>query len=321
MPKMSVAHAFFTRDHPPEPIRATLHHHKSTDKLETKSQNFERSFSVFYILSSTISQETNPFVVDPAATMSGLSVKKRSTRVSTTGLIGGDLGHKIKKPPGGAKLSSGNTTLESGGSGHVVRQFNDIDTDGKASEVAVKKSFALDINLSAVEGKLAMAKTQKAVVEFAKSSQADQLAAKWLFLIGKDSVHVVKAVRDCETWTSRDWYKTLLVTLPVGTMAYDLGNLLAEAVRKTCVINWSLDTGNRVRCVVVCFENDKVLESAFHTEPIFGGVKLSWTKLDLVWCEQCEKLGHSVLECDTEISASTKLSKSFKKVVSDENRL
>ncbi|KAG9299221.1 hypothetical protein G9A89_013869 [Geosiphon pyriformis] len=157
--------------------------------------------------------------------MSGPSVKKKSTRVSTTGLVGGGSGHKIKKPPGDAKLSSGDTTLESDRSGHVVGQFNGMNTNGEASEgeevpdskmntpqakhfnngvtvgsplgsinydmddeaevsfpprlsfslekvwvdpkivksqveVAVKKSFALDINLSAVEGKSAMAKTQ-----------------------------------------------------------------------------------------------------------------------------------------------------------------
>ncbi|KAG9291524.1 hypothetical protein G9A89_021943 [Geosiphon pyriformis] len=40
---------------------------------------------------------------------------------------------------------------------------------------------------------------QKAVVEFAESSQADQLAAKWSFLIGKDSVCMAKAVKNCET--------------------------------------------------------------------------------------------------------------------------
>ncbi|KAG9290209.1 hypothetical protein G9A89_022185 [Geosiphon pyriformis] len=135
-------------------------------------------------------------------------------------------------------------------------------------EVLVKKSFALDIDLLAVEEKLAMQKTQfirkifskingfkgattpskfeeiirltftssenmekaallarennimfgqvvsiqlqlirlwqKAVVKFAKLSQTDQLAAKWSFLIGKDSVHMAKAVGDHETWTSRD---------------------------------------------------------------------------------------------------------------------
>ncbi|KAG9286810.1 hypothetical protein G9A89_012360 [Geosiphon pyriformis] len=281
--------------------------------------------------------------------------------------------------------------------------------DEEEVEIAVKKSFALDINLSAVEGKLAMAKTQVvrklfsringfggattpskfegiirstftssesmekatslarkndimvnsnlkrqgvhsdravvikeilmdtpkkmiiatvsefgqvAVVEFAESSQADQLAAKWSFLIEKNSVRVAKAVQDRETWASRDWYKVLLFTLPMGTTAHDLGNLLAGAGGKTCVINYSLDTGNKIRCAVICFENNKNLESAFCTEPVFGGVKLSWARLDLVWCERCGKLGHSVLECDAEVSHSPKLFKSFKKkVVSDENRL
>ncbi|KAG9305602.1 hypothetical protein G9A89_001663 [Geosiphon pyriformis] len=162
---------------------------------------------------------------------------------------------------------------------------------------------------------------QKAVVEFAKLSQADQLAAKWLFLIGKDSVHVAKAVRDHETWTSKDQYRVLLFMLPVRTTAHNLGDLLAEAGRKTCVINQSLDTGNKVRCAVVCFENDEVLESAFYMESIFGGVKLSWARLDMVRCEQYGKLDHFVLECNAETLTSPKLSKSFKRIVSDENCL
>ncbi|KAG9297886.1 hypothetical protein G9A89_015477 [Geosiphon pyriformis] len=275
-------------------------------------------------------------------------------------------------------------------------------------EVAVKKSFALDINLSAVEGKSATAKTQVVrklfsringfggattpskfegiirsmftssesmkkttslakendivvnsdlkrqkvhsdravvikeipmnmpkemivtavsefgqvtVVEFAESSQADQLAAKWSFLIGKNSVRMAKTVQNREMWVSKDWYRVLLFTLPVETMAHDLGNLLVGAGGKTCVINCFLDTGNRICCAVICFENDKDLESAFHTEPVFGGVKLSWARLDLVRCERCRKLGHSVLECDAKVSHSPKLSKSFKKVVSNENCL
>ncbi|KAG9307741.1 hypothetical protein G9A89_023306 [Geosiphon pyriformis] len=339
--------------------------------------------------------------------MSGPSVKRRSTRVLTTGLVGGDSGHKIKKPSGGAKLSSGDTTLENGGSGHVY--FNngatvgslfgsinyDINDKEKVSlpphlsfflkkvwvdpkivksqvEVAVKKSFALDINLSTprlkllgnyfqqsmvlgeplppqnlnMEKAMSLARENNIIVnsdlkkqgihsdwavvikeipmntpkeiivatvsEFGQvvsirsSSQADQLAAKWSFLIRKDSVHVVKTVEDHETWASRDWYKVLFFTLPVRTTAYNLGDLLAGAGGKTCVINQSLDTGNRVCCTVVCFENDEVLESAFHTEPIFGGMKLSWARLDL---------------CDAEISASPKLSKLFRRVVSDENCL
>ncbi|KAG9296527.1 hypothetical protein G9A89_015119 [Geosiphon pyriformis] len=162
---------------------------------------------------------------------------------------------------------------------------------------------------------------QKAVVEFAKLSQADQLAARWSFLIGKDSVHMAKAVKDHETWASRDWYRVLLFTLPMKTMAHDLGNFLARAGGKTCIINQSLDIGNKVCCAVVCFENDEDLESAFHTEPIFGGVRLSWARLDMVWCEQYGKLNHSVLECNAETSTSPTLFKSFKRIVSDENHL
>ncbi|KAG9296330.1 hypothetical protein G9A89_014922 [Geosiphon pyriformis] len=251
-------------------------------------------------------------------------------------------------------------------------------------EVAVKKSFALDINLSAVEGKLAMAKTHvikklfsgingfgratisskfegiirstfiseasmekaillarknnitvnsdltrqeirsdrtKAVVEFAKLEQAVSLAAKWSFLIGKDLVRVAIAVGDHDTWASRDQFRALLFTLPVGTTAHDLNDLLDGTGRKSCIINCSLKTGNKFRCAVVGFKSNKVLESAFHMEPIFGGVKLSWARLDLVRYEWYGKFSHSTLECDVEITSTSKSSKSFKRVVSDENCL
>ncbi|KAG9286133.1 hypothetical protein G9A89_010147 [Geosiphon pyriformis] len=123
--------------------------------------------------------------------MSGPSVKIRSARVSTTGSVDDNSSHKIKKPSGGAKLLGSGATFKSGGSGRVVGQFNSMDTNGEASEekeeevslpphmsfsldkvwvdpkiiktqveVAMKKSFTLDINLSAVEKKSATAKTQ-----------------------------------------------------------------------------------------------------------------------------------------------------------------
>ncbi|KAG9303064.1 hypothetical protein G9A89_000096 [Geosiphon pyriformis] len=127
------------------------------------------------------------------------------------------------------------------------------------------------------------------------------------FLIGKNSVHVVKAVEDCKTWAFRDQFRVLLFTLPVETTAYDLGTLLEGAGGKTCVINHSLETGNRTHCAVVCFESDEAMESAFCTEPIFGGVKLSWTRLDLVHCKWCGKFGHSALECDARVASLAKL--------------
>ncbi|KAG9297751.1 hypothetical protein G9A89_011266 [Geosiphon pyriformis] len=122
---------------------------------------------------------------------------------------------------------------------------------------------------------------QKAVVEFANSDQAVQLASRWSFLIRKDSIRVAMTMGDCDTWTSRDWFKALLFTLPAGTTAHDLGMLLDRTGGKTCVINRSLETGNQFRCAVVCFESDEMLES-----------------LELVWCNRCGCFEHLALECD-----------------------
>ncbi|KAG9296140.1 hypothetical protein G9A89_014732 [Geosiphon pyriformis] len=155
--------------------------------------------------------------------------------------------------------------------------------------------------------------TQKAIVEFAESSQADLLASKWSFLIRKDSVRVAKAVGDHETWAFRDQFRMLLFTLPVEMTAHDLGTLLEEAGGKTCVINCSLETGNKTRCAVVCFESDEAMESAFHTESIFGSVKFSWARLDLVCCKQYGKFGHSVLKCNAGVASASQSSKLFKK--------
>ncbi|KAG9289272.1 hypothetical protein G9A89_007517 [Geosiphon pyriformis] len=253
-------------------------------------------------------------------------------------------------------------------------------------EVAVKKSFTLDINLSAVEKKSTTTKTQvirklfsgingfggattsskfeeiirSTFTSEASMEKAASLAKNNNIIVNSDlkrqgfpsdQAVVIKKIpidmpkemivttvsefgqvavaEGCNgvcriesgRSTSRDRYKALLFTLLVETMAYDLGNLLAGAGEKTCVINRFLDTGNRVHCAVVCFENDKILESAFCMEPIFGGVKLFWARLDLVRCKRCGKLGHFVLKCDAEISTSPKLFKSFKRVVSDENCL
>ncbi|KAG9305200.1 hypothetical protein G9A89_010708 [Geosiphon pyriformis] len=120
-------------------------------------------------------------------------------------------------------------------------------------------------------------------------------------------------MEDCETWVFRDQFRVLLFTLPIGMTVHDLGTLLEGTGGKTCVINCLLKTGNRTRCAVVCFESDEAMELAFHMEPIFGSVKLLWVRLDLVHCEQCEKFGHSALECDAEVVSASQSPKSFKK--------
>ncbi|KAG9300077.1 hypothetical protein G9A89_018354 [Geosiphon pyriformis] len=141
---------------------------------------------------------------------------------------------------------------------------------------------------------------QKAVVEFAES----------------DSVHVAKAMEDHNTWASKDYFKVLLFTLPVGTTAHDFGTLLDGAGGKTCIINWSFETGNRVYCAVVGFESEGDLDSAFYTELIFGGVQLLWARLDLVRYEKCGHFGHSALECNVSDVSTPKPSVFLKRPVS-----
>ncbi|KAG9285757.1 hypothetical protein G9A89_013182 [Geosiphon pyriformis] len=244
-------------------------------------------------------------------------------------------------------------------------------------EVSVKKSFALDISLSAVESELAMAKTwlirkifstingfgkattfskfegiirstfileksMEMVISLARENKiivntdlkkqgvcSDwavvikkipmntpkniivtvvtefseiksiriQLISMWQKAVG-NSVCVAKAVGDRNVWTSRDQFRVLLFTLPVRMTAHDLGTLLKKAGGRTYIINCSLETSNRFHCAVIGFESNEELEFAFLTEPIFGGIRLSWARLDLVQCGKCGHFGHSVLECD-----------------------
>ncbi|KAG9291084.1 hypothetical protein G9A89_012956 [Geosiphon pyriformis] len=155
---------------------------------------------------------------------------------------------------------------------------------------------------------------QKTVVEFAELDQADLLALKWSFLIGKNSVCVAKTVGDYEIWVSRNQFRAFLFTLLVGTIAHNLGHLLEKAGEKICFINCLLETGNKICCAVVCFNSDKALKFAYCTEPIFNGIKLSWTRLDLVHCENCEHFGHSTLKCDIATTPNTMHQKFIKRV-------
>ncbi|KAG9291852.1 hypothetical protein G9A89_012137 [Geosiphon pyriformis] len=125
---------------------------------------------------------------------------------------------------------------------------------------------------------------QKTMMEFAKLNQTNLLASKWLFLIGKNSVYVAKAAEDHDIWALRDQFRALLFTLPVRITAHNLGTLLEKTGKKTCIINYLLETGNRFCCAVINFESDEELESVFFTEPIFGEVHFLWARLNLVQC-------------------------------------
>ncbi|KAG9291544.1 hypothetical protein G9A89_021963 [Geosiphon pyriformis] len=158
---------------------------------------------------------------------------------------------------------------------------------------------------------------QKAVVEFAELDQANLLVSKWSFLIGKNSVHVAKAVENYETWVLRDQFRALLFTLSVRITAHNLGTFLERAGEKTCIINRSLETGNRICYAVVGFTSDNNLESVFCTEPILGRIKLFWARMDMIQYVKCGKFGYSALECNTTAVFFSKPSKTFKRIMSN----
>ncbi|KAG9291103.1 hypothetical protein G9A89_012975 [Geosiphon pyriformis] len=164
------------------------------------------------------------------------------------------------------------------------------------------------------------------VVEFGNiKSIKIQLIDIWQKAVIKftESMHVAKAVRDRDIWASRDHFRAFLFTLPVGTTTHNLGTLLDRTGSKTCIINRSLDTGNKFCCAVIGFEFKKNLNLAFRTKPVFGDMQLLWTRLDLVWYGKCGHFGHSALECNASVGSMPLSSsvKSFKDFVSEERHL
>ncbi|KAG9298517.1 hypothetical protein G9A89_018876 [Geosiphon pyriformis] len=135
------------------------------------------------------------------------------------------------------------------------------------------------------------------ITAFAELGQANLLVSKWLFLIGKNSVCIAKAV---------DQFRALLFILLVGTIAHNLGTFLERTGGKTCIINRSLETGNKICYAVVGFEFDDNME---------------FTKMNMVWCKKYRKFGHSALECDAPVVSPFEPSRTFKKIVSDGHHL
>ncbi|KAG9301755.1 hypothetical protein G9A89_003302 [Geosiphon pyriformis] len=113
---------------------------------------------------------------------------------------------------------------------------------------------------------------QKTLVEFESSKIADLVAAKWSIFIEKDSVCVVKAIDDKQSWA-------LLYTLSVGITAYNLSNLLELYGGKTCFIGRNPSSYVRDRCAIVCFNNE-----ASKLAAIAG--------LSLACCAKCKQFGH-----------------------------
>ncbi|KAG9299206.1 hypothetical protein G9A89_013854 [Geosiphon pyriformis] len=199
--------------------------------------------------------------------------------------------------------------------------------------VSVKKPFALDINLLAVEKKSATVKTQLIRKIFQQTMFegiirsifiSEKSMEKATLLTKKKGIAINSDLKKQEIFNqdSADW-----------NMTEDCGEICQIRTDRATDIKmvipyWKelsvcdyghgksgyLDIDNQTHCTIIGFESENKFESAFHTKPIFGDMRLSWTRLDL--------FEHSALECnasDTLVSASFK--KNFKKNAFDVNCL
>ncbi|KAG9306833.1 hypothetical protein G9A89_005734 [Geosiphon pyriformis] len=73
----------------------------------------------------------------------------------------------------------------------------------------------------------------------------------------KDSVQVVLAVKNKQSWVFRDQHRALFYILPVGTTAHDLSGLLDLYGEKTCFIGHNPSSYVHDKCAVVCFTDEE----------------------------------------------------------------
>ncbi|KAG9288122.1 hypothetical protein G9A89_017717 [Geosiphon pyriformis] len=129
---------------------------------------------------------------------------------------------------------------------------------------------------------------QKALVKFKSSDSV---------LMSKNSVCVVLAVNDKKLWVKRDCYQTILYTLPVGTTAHNLSNLLESYGGKICFISHYSSSYVYDRCAIVCFVNEASKLAAIGSILVFKSVNLCWAGLFLAYCAHCKQFGHISTRC------------------------
>ncbi|KAG9292020.1 hypothetical protein G9A89_017919 [Geosiphon pyriformis] len=178
-----------------------------------------------------------------------------------------------------------------------------------SDQEVITKEIPIDLPKLAIEavfskfGKIISIKVQliglwqKALVEYESSEIADLVTARWSVLMGKDSVRMAKACVDKQMWVSRNQHQALLYTLPVGTTAHDLSELVKAYGGKTCFIGHNPTLYVRDQCAVICFESEASKLAAIGSVPVFKGVGLHWTSLSLASCAHCKLFGHTAVDC------------------------
>ncbi|KAG9305788.1 hypothetical protein G9A89_001076 [Geosiphon pyriformis] len=91
--------------------------------------------------------------------------------------------------------------------------------------------------------------------------------------------------------------ETLLYTLPIGTTAHDLVDLLESYDGKTCFIGHNPSSYVHDRCTIICFENEASKLAAFGSVSVFKGVSLHWAGLFLACCTACKQYSHTSEVC------------------------
>ncbi|KAG9291585.1 hypothetical protein G9A89_022004 [Geosiphon pyriformis] len=157
-----------------------------------------------------------------------------------------------------------------------------VNTDLKKKIII--KEISVNLLKSAIETVFSKFGKQKAVVEF----ESTEIAY---------SVHVTLVVNDKELWISRNHYRALLYTFPVGMTAHDLSDLVETYGGKTCVIGHDFTSYACVWCAVICFESKVAKLAAIGLVPVFKIVNLHWAGLCLACCIKCEQFGHVTAIC------------------------
>ncbi|KAG9307310.1 hypothetical protein G9A89_017138 [Geosiphon pyriformis] len=169
-----------------------------------------------------------------------------------------------------------------------------------------------DIIIKEIPVNTSIKTVRAAVLEFGvvvsiKMQLADLLASKWSILIGKNAIWVARADVNKQTWDSRDEFKALFYTFPVGTNAYDLWNFIGSVGGKTCVIEHNSVNYTWAHCTTVCFESESDLNQALANTPVIKGVSLHWSCLFAALYSSYNSLGHTSRNCKSAgVSSSLK---------------
>ncbi|KAG9287337.1 hypothetical protein G9A89_023708 [Geosiphon pyriformis] len=188
-----------------------------------------------------------------------------------------------------------------------VRQINK-----HSDQVFVVKEILVDLPKLAVEsvfskfGKIVSIKMQL-IMKFELSKVADLVAARWSVVMGKNSVHVVKAIDNKHILLPGKSYGFHIMGIwtisvngkaeRVGIMAHDFSDLLKSYGGKTCFIGCNSSSYVCNKYAIVCFVDKVSKLAAISSVPVFKSVNLCWAGLFLACCAHCKQFGHISTVC------------------------